>query len=100
MVARIKPSTRLPVVKQKDQKYKEAGLAFHTGEKHLPDGTKASDFVYDKLVEYYNKYNQTEYLAPYTSIVGPWCSSSPFPTAFMSFTSVSLRPQHILVDRQ
>lgn len=28
-------ATRLPVVKQKDQKYKEAELAFHTGERHF-----------------------------------------------------------------
>lgn len=65
-------ATRLPVVKQKDQKYKEAELAFHTGERHFFDGSKASDSIYEKLVECYNKYSPTEYLAPYTSIVGPY----------------------------
>ena len=35
--------TKLPIVKQKYYKYKKAVLVFHTGEGHLPDGTKASD---------------------------------------------------------
>lgn len=64
----------LPIIKRKDKeaRYKDAERAFHTGERPISDdGTKASDTVYEKLVECYNKYNQAEYFAPYTSIVGP-----------------------------
>ena len=64
-------ATRLPIVKRKEEKCKEAELAFHTRERHYSDGTKASDSLYEKLVECYNKYNPMEHLAPYTSIVGP-----------------------------
>ncbi|ODM15208.1 hypothetical protein SI65_09447 [Aspergillus cristatus] len=44
--------------------------AFHSEERLTADGHRQSDFVCEKLLQYYNSYDPNQHAAPYASIVG------------------------------
>lgn len=44
--------------------------AFHIEERLTADGHRQSDFVCERLLQYYNSYDPNQHVAPYASIVG------------------------------
>lgn len=55
----------------KEVQHEDAARAFYIDERLAVDGHRASQAVCNKLVDCYSTYKPADYLAPYTSMVGP-----------------------------